>query len=286
MIRHEQPQRLASLIDRLLRLDLPSAVHLANQPGTLPDGRGTLDMPRFSICLSGSAAYHVIREGQPVKITLSRGEALAAAPGCLMEPYGNSRYLALGIVFTPEMTRFLLARKDPGSHRFLLAHHSSATLDEETAFLFKTLTRHTGREPGSPYLRKFLQLLLIKARELSDAEADTLSPRKAWFTWRSACQFIQENFSQPIDRTDVARFLQLHPNHLSRLFTRFSGGSFNHYLLGIRLRHAEQLLKNPALNISEIGRACGFTDTNYFIRCHRKQTGRSPGKARHFPGAS
>ena len=260
--------RFSLLIGRLLQRDLPSAVHAANQTGAPPGSNGILPFPRFSVCLSGTARYQAAGTDGPRVITLGKGEAIAVAPGCLMEPHPQSRYLALGIVFSPEMTRFLLA------------HHSAALLDEETGHFFRTLTRPSERPPADPYLRKLLQLLLIKSREMVESEQPVPSSRKAWFTWQSACRFIQENFAQPIGRPEVAAFLHLHPNHLSRLFTRFSGCSFNQYLLGVRLRHAAEMLRDPTMNVGDIARACGIPDTNYFIRCFRKQTGLPPARFR------
>lgn len=287
MKRQDQPRRIASLIDHLLQRDFPSAVHLAIEPGCPPaaEGIGLLAAPRFSLCLSGSASYSVMRAGTLEKITLKRGEAIAVAPDCVMEPHPDGRYLALGMVFTSEMTRFLVAKKTlgraKGSHRFLLAHHSASTMDEDIRHFFEMLFRPSGRPPEDPFLRRLLQFILIKAREMSDQETAEPTPaRKAYFTWRAACHFIQENLGKPVGRVQVAGFLQIHPNHLSRLFTRFSGASFNHYLLDARLRQAAHLLKNPSLNISEIARACGFAEANYFIRCYRKKFGDPPGKAR------
>jgi AraC-like DNA-binding protein len=272
--------RFTRLIGRLLERDLPCAVHAANESGAPPGSHGVLPYPRFSLCLSGTARYDVSGDDGHREIILTRGEAIAASPGCLMEPRPGSRYLALGIVFMPEMTRYLLARKDTERHRFLLAHHSTALLDEETGHFFRSLTRPSSRPPDDPYLRKLLQLLLIRSREMTESEKPLPSSRKAWFTWQSACRFTQENFSQPIGRPEVAAFLHLHPNHLSRLFTRFSGCSFNQYLLDIRLRHAAAMLADPSMNIGDVARACGIPDTNYFIRCFRKRTGLPPARYR------
>ncbi|RYD22716.1 MAG: hypothetical protein EOP87_26850, partial [Verrucomicrobiaceae bacterium] len=137
--------RFSLLIGRLLQRNLPSAVHAANQTGAPPGSHGILPFPRFSICLSGTARYRVTGPDGPRVITLGKGEAIAVAPGCLMEPHPQSRYLALGIVFTPEMTRFLLARKDPEQHRFLLAHHSASLLDEDSGQFFRAVTRPSPR---------------------------------------------------------------------------------------------------------------------------------------------
>jgi AraC-like DNA-binding protein len=264
----------------MLKHDLPHSVHIVNESGAPPGSHGVMPYPRFSVCLSGTARYMIGGRDGPFDTTITRGEAIAVAPDCLMEPHPHSRYLALGVVFTPEMTRFLLARKDSNQHRFLMAHHSTALLDEETSQFFRALLRPSSRPRNAPYYRKLLQLLLIKSQEMVLSEQPVPVSRKAWFTWQSACRFLQENFSQPIGRPEVATFLRLHPNHLSRLFTRFSGCSFNQYLLDLRLRHAAEMLADPSLNIGDVARACGIPDTNYFIRCFRKRTGQPPARFR------
>lgn len=268
--------RFSRLLERLVTRNLPSRITIANETGAPIGSPGVLPFPRYSLCLSGTASYQIMVDGSSQVVALRRGEAILVPPGCMMEPHQASRYLALGVVYTPEMTRFLLARKDARGHRFLLAHHSPALADEETLQLFRMLAKPSRRPPDAPFLRKLLQLLLIKSQEMTEGEAPLSSSRKAWFTWQSACQFMQEHFSKPIGRAEVAAFLNLHPNHLSRLFTRFGGTSFNHHLLGIRLHHAREMLADPALNIGDIATACGFTDTNYFIRCFRKETGMPP----------
>lgn len=276
MNRPDVRSRFFRLLRRLAEKDLPLSAVIANETGAPPGSAGVLPYPRFSFCLSGTARYHITREQQSQVVELRRGAAIFVPPGCLMEPHSGSRYLSLGVVFTPEMTRFLLARKDARGHRFLLAHHSPALADEETLQLCQMLGKTSARTVDDSFLLKLFQLLLIKSRELTEREAPVSSSRKAWFTWQSACQYMQENFSQPIGRAEVAAFLNLHPNHLSRLFTRCGSVSFNHHLLGIRLRHAKQMLADPALNIGDIATACGFTDTNYFVRCFRKETGIPP----------
>ncbi|MCX6852503.1 MAG: AraC family transcriptional regulator [Verrucomicrobia bacterium] len=284
---HAPASRWPQWIHRLLRRGWPKRVHLALESGS-PALRGGLpvhDSPRFSICLAGIGRYVVLRQQRLEVITLQRGDAIVAAPQALMEPHPAARYLAIGFVFAPEMTQCLLAKKGRGGHRFLQTHHDSRVLDEDGRHFFQALQNRRGSPPDDLAARRLVELLLIKTAEMSEQpEPAVTKAGKARFTWLAACQFVQENLHHPIGRQEVADFLHLHPNHVSRLFRDFSGQSFLDHLLQARLERSRPMLKDPQLNITEIAHVCGFRDANYFIRCYRRHFGKSPGRARlsHF----
>lgn len=274
-------------IHRLLKRGWPRRVHLALETGT-PASRAGLpvhDSPRFSLCLEGTGRYVVLRQGRQEIITLQRGDAIVAASQALMEPHPTARYLALGFVFSPKMTRYLLAKKSHDGHRFLHTRHGARVLDEDGRHFFQALQNRNDMPADDLAARRLVELLLIKTAEMSVLPEPVVSTAgKARFTWLAACQFLQENLHHPIGRQEVAAFLHLHPNHVSRLFREFSGQSFLDYLLRARLERSRPLLKDPQLNITEIAHACGFRDANYFIRCYRRKLGKPPGRARlsHF----
>lgn len=283
----EEKVRFQKLLDELFQKSFPSKVHLASQPGRLPglEPAPIYDGPRLSICLFGTGRYSICSGSNIAEVQLKRGEAIFAMPNCVMEPHAQSSYLSFGLVFLPQFTRLLLARKlvsRKGNflHRFLMSYHNPARLDEDGQDIVR-LIGHCGKQsPDDLYLRRLVQVLLIRTRDMLEEKPMELPRGKAYFTWQAACQFVQEHLHQPIGRGDVAKFLGLHANHISRLFGQFEHGSFNQHVLQARLTRSQELLKNPALNISEIARASGFSDANYFIRCYRKKFGKSPGKAR------
>lgn len=288
MDRAIEPGRIAPLISRLRSRGWPAGVHVVSERGLPVEPAAgpvtLLDFPRLSICLSRRAKYAVVRDGKWSAVELKRGEVIVTLPDCVMEPHADASYLALGIVFTPEMTRYLLARKRPGQgrphHRFLFAHHSPVLMDDETRFYFQALAKGGQRETRDHYLRGLVSLILIKAGEMADGTEALQSGRKALFTWQAASQFTREHLHHVICREDVAAFLRLHPNHVSRLFTQFAGCSFTEYVRKERLELARAQLRDPTRNVSEVARACGFTDANYFIRCYRKAYGVTPGRGR------
>lgn len=285
-------QRLQALMELIFRRGYPQAVHLAVESGPPPGGgrQTQMDCPRLSICLSAGSRYQIRESGKKQSVSLARGEIIFVAPHCMMDPHPRGSYLSLGIVYHSQLTRFLLAKKTRSAQRsfFLLTHHSPATLDQDGWNLCRALGNCRNLLPQDPYAVSLMHALLRKTAQLLSATAPDIPHGKAHFTWQAACQYVQEHMQHPLSRRDVARFLNLHPNHISRLFTQFGGGSFHEYVLEARLARAGELLRNPSLNIGEIADSCGFSDANYFIRCFRQRFGKSPGRSRaeaDIPGA-
>lgn len=265
-------------IHRLLARGWPTRVHLACEAGS---GFPAHESPRFSLCLAGTGQYTVLRQQRREIITLTRGEAIVAAPGAHMEPHRPARYLALGLVFMPVMTRLLLAKQSGGRHRFLRTRHDPHVLGTDGQHFFQALQNRYPAPPEDLAARRLVELLLLESAGIAARPDDGLhTARKARFTWQAACQFLEENLHHAVSRQDVAGFLHIHPNHVSRLFREFSERSFQDHLLHARLRRARTLLTDPALNITQVAHACGFREANYFIRCYRQVHGEPPGRQR------
>ncbi len=58
--------------------------------------------------------------------------------------------------------------------------------------------------------------------------------------------------------------------HFSRLFKNFTGLSFYKYLNKKRIEHAEELLVDPSLSITEVALQSGFTSLSAFIRMFKQ----------------
>jgi AraC-like DNA-binding protein len=67
------------------------------------------------------------------------------------------------------------------------------------------------------------------------------------------------------------------PQYLARLFRRFLGCSPYEYLTNYRINRARELLvSNPRLEVQQIARQTGFSDTSHFIAMFKKATGVTP----------
>ncbi|MEA1062960.1 HTH-type transcriptional activator RhaR [Erwinia sp. HR93] len=73
---------------------------------------------------------------------------------------------------------------------------------------------------------------------------------------------------------------------LRQQFRQQTGMSINHYLRQLRICHAQHLLQQSALRVSEVAMRCGFEDSNYFSVVFARETGLTPRQWRqHHAGA-
>ena len=64
---------------------------------------------------------------------------------------------------------------------------------------------------------------------------------------------------------NLSAILQVHPNHLSRAFSRYFGTSLGNYIRLVKLNQAFNLIVSTQLSMTEICYRCGFYDQSHFI---------------------
>ena len=96
--------------------------------------------------------------------------------------------------------------------------------------------------------------------------------------------FLEDNYYREISLNELAATKYfMNPNYLSRLFKARTGMGFSKYLLGLRMKKAEELLENGDMNINEVALMVGYTSPSYFIQNFKKYFGRTPGTQRNKP---
>lgn len=78
--------------------------------------------------------------------------------------------------------------------------------------------------------------------------------------------------------------LKVNRSSLSDRFKSQTEKTMLEYLHDIRLYRSVHILKETAMSINEVARACGFSDAAYFSRFIRKKTGNSPNELRRNEG--
>ncbi|MFC9692352.1 helix-turn-helix domain-containing protein [Kribbella sp. NPDC056951] len=95
---------------------------------------------------------------------------------------------------------------------------------------------------------------------------------------------LRDNLSRPITVRDVAAVVHLSERHAERLFTQQTGASIMATLWRLRLELAAQLLLDPSLMVTEVARACGYSDVRPFSTAFKRHYGRTPGEHRRSGG--
>jgi AraC-like DNA-binding protein len=110
-----------------------------------------------------------------------------------------------------------------------------------------------------------------------DPNRGGLAPARA----NRICEYIDSHLQENIGLEVLAEIAQLSVHHFARAFRQSLGIPPHNYIVQRRVEHAQQLLRNTDLPLSEIAIVAGFTDQSHLSRHFRTITGVSPSLARH-----
>ena len=122
-----------------------------------------------------------------------------------------------------------------------------------------------------------------KAEAKGETPEDTGNAQEAAgnFIVRNAIAYMEEHYAEKIYLNDVAEQIYVSQWHLSKLLNKELGQNFSEVLNGIRIKKAEELLKDPSLRIGDIAEEVGFLDVAHFSRIFKKITGVSANEYRN-----
>jgi len=92
--------------------------------------------------------------------------------------------------------------------------------------------------------------------------------------------YVEKEFRNKISLCDAAGILNVTPEHMCRLFKKYTDMTFNEYLMSLRISAFYQMLQNTNQKISVILDECGLTNYKVFIREFKKTFGKTPEQIR------
>lgn len=96
----------------------------------------------------------------------------------------------------------------------------------------------------------------------------------------SIASYLHSHYAAKIKAETLAEMSHYTYSYFSYTFKEVFGMPLTKYLLAIRINKASTLLSTTDMNITEIATSSGFSDTNYFARAFKKETGLSPSEYR------
>jgi AraC-like DNA-binding protein len=209
-------------------------------------------------------------------VWLEPGDAFLMRQGTWRVPLQGGKRSILVIHFN---LRFLTLSQYVFDERGNVAsqrHFSTAQdLTRAGTHLLNALTELSGRQPLPLFCQPLVTCLLSEVKHL--LHQDTQPMKKSEATFLALCNYVQNQFREPINRESAAAHLNIHPVHVSRLFRSLGRTTFHDYLHTRRMEHAVKLMEDcPFLNIKEIASSCGFNGTVYFREVFREMKGMSP----------
>lgn len=90
----------------------------------------------------------------------------------------------------------------------------------------------------------------------------------------SALKYIETSLKNPgLSLTEAANHVHLSKNYFGKLFRDEVRVSFYEYVLGKRIRMAQELYRTANLKVYQIANEVGYTDWRYFSKTYKKYTG-------------
>lgn len=95
-----------------------------------------------------------------------------------------------------------------------------------------------------------------------------------------AILLIEQNLNEPPSLSKLAAHLNISKRQLGRLFRTHVGKGVQAYSRMLRVHYGLWQLTHPERTITEISQDYGFSDASHFIRCFRREFGKSPSAMR------
>jgi AraC-like DNA-binding protein len=92
--------------------------------------------------------------------------------------------------------------------------------------------------------------------------------------------FIEQNISEPCTLGSIARYANVTPQHLTRIFKQHMGQPPIQYLWSLRAKKGAQMLGRSGLSVAEIAYRCGYENANHFSRHIKEHFGAPPTELR------
>ena len=97
---------------------------------------------------------------------------------------------------------------------------------------------------------------------------------------KKAIEFIENNYTNNLKITDIAKYVCITRNYLYLLFRKHLNISPQEYLANYRITRAEQLLNTTTLSIETISNSCGYQDPLVFAKAFKAKKGFTPSQYR------
>jgi two-component system response regulator YesN len=117
---------------------------------------------------------------------------------------------------------------------------------------------------------KWIKHVVGRIQEDSQDNGETLS------VIEKVKRYISLHIGDNPGREDLANYVYLNPDYLTRLFKKQTGMTLIGYLQNVRIQYAKDLLMKTDLSVSKIAAQFGYSNFSHFTRAFKEITGVSP----------
>ena len=89
-------------------------------------------------------------------------------------------------------------------------------------------------------------------------------------------KYIKQNLTSDLSLENVAHFAGMSPIHFHNCFKTATAHTLRHYVEGLRIKMAKNLLTTTDYTLTKIAYECGFSSQSYFSYAFKRRTGLTP----------
>lgn len=93
---------------------------------------------------------------------------------------------------------------------------------------------------------------------------------------RKAIEYIHNNYYKDISLNDIAQYVSINSEYLSRIFKEDIEKGLTEYLNSVRIEHAKLLIQNGGIRLKDIVAEVGFNNYNYFFKVFKNIVNMTP----------
>ena len=94
-------------------------------------------------------------------------------------------------------------------------------------------------------------------------------------------EYIHRHYMDLLELGEIAGKFNFSVSYLTKIFTKLTGKTPSKYIRDYRISMSKQLLRNPNLSISAVGKKVGYPDQFHFSKIFKQATGLSPSDYRN-----
>ncbi|RED51879.1 helix-turn-helix domain-containing protein [Cohnella lupini] len=142
--------------------------------------------------------------------------------------------------------------------------------------LYELINRSDNLKEMEKVVFSFLEEMAIKI-------SDKRSQRGSNDTIERMLVYIGDHFHEnDLSLDKLAQEFHMSPTYISKQFKEYTESNFIDYLIGIRIKAAQQRLADMEMRVNEIAEAVGYVNTRSFLRTFKKYTGMTPMEFREW----
>lgn len=145
-----------------------------------------------------------------------------------------------------------------------LSLSSLTNISEKEAIYEKLISEYKNAHDLIYSFRKFINCFCDKANSYQNESNVKSNEAKI-------IEIMQENYMDDLNLSKVSRAVELSNSYVAKLIKDHTGENFTDCLNEIRLKNAENLLKNTEMSVNDISYYVGFNYPSYFRRIFKKK---------------